>query len=508
MQKRNKAILLIMDGWGIGKHDKSDAIFNAHTPFIDCLYQTVPNTTLLTHGLSVGLPDGQMGNSEVGHMNIGAGRIVYQMFTRINKAFKDGKVEPIAALQHVIEKAKTRGKKIHLIGLVSDGGVHSSLEHLADLCDILRKNGLDEQTFIHAFTDGRDTDPKSGLGYLEGLMQSPKFGKTQIASCIGRYYVMDRDKRWERIKLAYDLLTLGIGAKTNDLLASVSASYEKDITDEFMPPICVLDANGKPLAMISEGDLVINFNFRTDRGREITIALTQKDFPEYGMSHLNLDYTTFTEYDKSYKNVRVLFENDDLSETLGEVISKHGLSQIRAAETEKYPHVTFFFSGGRENQFANEERIMINSPKVATYDLQPEMSAIPLKNAILKAINYAHADFICINFANPDMVGHTGVYPAIIKAVETIDSCVQELVEAGLPKGYTFLIIADHGNADFAINNDGTPNTAHSTNPVPCFLVGKNDVEMHSGILADVAPTLLKIMGIEQPAKMTGKALF
>jgi 2,3-bisphosphoglycerate-independent phosphoglycerate mutase len=508
MHKTNKAILLIMDGWGIGKHDKSDAIFNANTPFIDSLYKTVPYTTLLTHGLNVGLPDGQMGNSEVGHMNIGAGRIVYQMLTRIDKAFKDGEVEQIAALQEVIEKAKTSGKKIHLIGLVSDGGVHSSLEHLADLCDVLRKNGLDQQTFIHAFTDGRDTDPRSGLGYLQDLMANAKLGKTKIASCIGRYYAMDRDKRWERIKLAYDLLTLGIGTKTNDLLATIEESYSKELTDEFMPPISVLGADGKPLAMIEEGDIVINFNFRTDRGREITIALTQKDFPDYNMKRLNLDYTTFTEYDKSYNHVRVLFENDDLTETLGEVIAKHGLSQIRAAETEKYPHVTFFFSGGRENQFANEERIMMDSPKVATYDLQPEMSAIPLKNAVLKAINLAHTDFMCINFANPDMVGHTGVYPAIVKAVETVDACVKELVEAGLQKGYTFIIIADHGNADFAINEDGSPNTAHSTNPVPCFLVGKNDVEMHPGILADVAPTILKIMGIDQPAKMTGKVLY
>ena len=508
MHKIQKAILIIMDGWGIGKHDKSDAIYNANTPFIDGLFRSVPHSTLLTHGLNVGLPEGQMGNSEVGHLNIGAGRIVYQMLTRIDKAFAEGEVEKIEVLKRIIEKAKQENKKIHLIGLVSDGGVHASIDHLTNLCEIFKKNGLDNQTFIHAFTDGRDTDPKGGIDYLKNLMANDKIGQTKIASCIGRYYAMDRDKRWERIKLAYDLLTKGIGEETNDLLETIEKSYKNDVTDEFLKPISVRNRNGEPLAIIEEGDIVINFNFRTDRGREITLALTQKDFPEQEMKRLNVDYTTFTEYDKTYEKVNILFGNDDLINTLGEVIAQRSLRQIRAAETEKYPHVTFFFSGGRESEFVNEKRIMIPSPKVATYDLQPEMSAVPLKDAILKEIELAETEFMCINFANADMVGHTGVYSAIVKAVETVDGCVRELVEAGLKKGYQFIIIADHGNADFAINSDGTPNTAHSMNPVPCFLVGNNEAKMHDGILADIAPTLLKMMGIEQPMEMTGKALF
>ena len=508
MHKIQKAILIIMDGWGIGKHDKSDAIYNANTPFIDGLFRSVPHSTLLTHGLNVGLPEGQMGNSEVGHLNIGAGRIVYQMLTRIDKAFAEGEVEKIEVLKRIIEKAKQENKKIHLIGLVSDGGVHASIDHLTNLCEIFKKNGLDNQTFIHAFTDGRDTDPKGGIDYLKNLMANDKIGQTKIASCIGRYYAMDRDKRWERIKLAYDLLTKGIGEETNDLLETIEKSYKNDVTDEFLKPISVRNRNGEPLAIIEEGDIVINFNFRTDRGREITLALTQKDFPEQEMKRLNVDYTTFTEYDKTYEKVNILFGNDDLINTLGEVIAQRSLRQIRAAETEKYPHVTFFFSGGRESEFVNEKRIMIPSPKVATYDLQPEMSTVPLKDAILKEIELAETEFMCINFANADMVGHTGVYSAIVKAVETVDGCVRELVEAGLKKGYQFIIIADHGNADFAINNDGTPNTAHSMNPVPCFLVGNNEAKMHDGILADIAPTLLKMMGIEQPMEMTGKALF
>lgn len=508
MHKIQKAILIIMDGWGIGRQDKSDAIYNANTPFIDSLFESVPRSTLLTHGLNVGLPDSQMGNSEVGHLNIGAGRIVYQMLTRIDKAFADGDVEKIDVLKQIIEKAKTQNNKIHLIGLVSDGGVHSSIDHLINLCEIFKKNGLDNQTFIHAFTDGRDTDPKSGLNYLNNLMANTKIGETKVASCIGRYYAMDRDKRWERIKLAYDLLTKGDGEQTTDLLNTIEKSYKNTVTDEFLKPISVRNDSGEPLAIIEEGDIVINFNFRTDRGREISLALTQIDFPELEMKHLNLDYTTFTEYDKTYEGVNIIFNNYDLNNTLGEVIAYKNLRQIRAAETEKYPHVTFFFSGGRENEFVNEKRIMIPSPKVATYDLQPEMSAILLKNTLLKEIELAETEFMCINFANADMVGHTGVYPAIVKAVETVDGCVKELVEAGLKKGYQFIIIADHGNADFAINDDGTPNTAHSINPVPCFLVGNNEAKMRDGILADIAPTLLKIMGIEQPKEMTGKALF
>jgi 2,3-bisphosphoglycerate-independent phosphoglycerate mutase len=508
MSKTNKAALIIMDGWGIGRHDKSDAIFNANTPFVDSLYTSVPNTTLLTHGLNVGLPDGQMGNSEVGHLNIGAGRIVYQMLTRIDKAFKDGEVEQIPNFQNIITKAKSEQKNIHLIGLVSEGGVHASLNHLILLCDLLRRNGLDNQTFIHAFTDGRDTDPKSGLGYIQQVMHDQRIGAVKFASCVGRYFAMDRDKRWERVKTAYDLLVNGIGTTTQSLEAVLQHNYDEGTTDEFMKPILVSDASGAPLALIKEGDIVINFNFRTDRGREITMALTQQDFHEQNMHALKLDYTTFTEYDKTFKNVNVLFGNEDLTQTIGEVVSAHGLKQIRAAETEKYPHVTFFFSGGRETVFEGESRILMPSPKVATYDLQPEMSAIPLKDEVLKAINEGNTDFICLNFANPDMVGHTGVYPAIMKAVETVDACVKELVEAGRKNGYSFLIIADHGNADFAINDDGTPNTAHSTNPVPCFYIGNEQVTMHNGILADVAPTLLKMMGITQPAEMTGTPLF
>ena len=508
MHKIQKAILIIMDGWGIGRQDKSDAIYNAHTPFIDALFHTVPHSTLLTHGLNVGLPDSQMGNSEVGHLNIGAGRIVYQMLSRIDKAFADGEVEKSEAIQRVIQKAKAQNKKIHLIGLVSNGGVHASIEHLIMLCEIFKNNGLDNQTFIHAFTDGRDTDPKGGINYLKNLMANPKIGQTKVASCIGRYYAMDRDKRWERIKIAFDLLTQGKGEKSTDLVKTIGESYENEVTDEFLKPISIRDKNDQPLAIIQEGDIVINFNFRTDRGREITLALTQKDFPEQEMKHLNLDYTTFTEYDKTFENVNIFFENNDLTNTLGEVIAQKNLKQIRAAETEKYPHVTFFFSGGREKEFVNEKRIVIPSPNVATYDLQPEMSAIPLNNALLQEIEMAETEFMCINFANADMVGHTGVYSAIVKAVETVDACVKELVEAGLKKDYQFIIIADHGNADFAINDDGTPNTAHSMNPVPCFLVGNNKVKMHDGILADVAPTLLKMMGIEQPQEMSGKALY
>jgi len=508
MTKTQKAILIIMDGWGIGKHDKSDAIFNANTPFIDSLFNDNNHSKLLTHGLNVGLPAGQMGNSEVGHLNIGAGRIVYQMLTRIDKAFNENEVEKITMLQRLIEKAKLTKKKIHLIGLVSDGGVHSSMEHLIGLCAIFRKHELDNQTFIHAFTDGRDTDPMSGYNFINSLLANTTIGNAKIASCIGRYYAMDRDKRWERIKLAYDLLTKGLGTPTTDLLQSIEDFYKVKITDEFLKPIVVTDDKQQPIALIEEGDIVINFNFRTDRGREITIVLTQQDFPEQDMYKLDLDYVTLTEYDKTYNNVNILFDKDDLKNTLGEVIANHYLRQIRAAETEKYPHVTFFFSGGRESEFNLEKRIMVPSPKVATYDLQPEMSAIQLKDAILKEIESGETEFMCINFANADMVGHTGVYPAIMKAAETVDSCVRELVEAGLKKGYQFIIIADHGNADFAINDDGTPNTAHSLNPVPCFLVGHEKVEMHDGILADVAPTIIKIMGLAQPNVMTGKALF
>ncbi|MCB9251876.1 MAG: 2,3-bisphosphoglycerate-independent phosphoglycerate mutase [Flavobacteriales bacterium] len=507
MSEISKLMLIIMDGWGIGKHDKSDAIFNARTPFIDGLYKNVPNTTLLTHGLNVGLPEGQMGNSEVGHMNIGAGRIVYQMLTRIDKEFEDEQVEELPEVKRILNKALNEQKKIHLIGLVSDGGVHSSIKHLILFCKLLQKYKLDDRSFIHAFTDGRDTDPYSGIRFFSELIPE-NIGQVKVASCIGRYYAMDRDKRWERVKKAYDLLTRGTGIKSDNCIKAIQNSYNSGITDEFIEPISIVDDQNNAIALIEEGDLVININFRTDRGREISMALTQTAFPEYDMAPLDVDYTTFTEYDKTFKNVHVLFKNTDLNNTLGEVISNAGLKQIRAAETEKYPHVTFFFSGGREAVFEGEKRILVPSPKVATYDLQPEMSAIELKNQILEQIEQGDADFMCINFANPDMVGHTGVYEAIVKAVETVDSCVGELVEAGRKKGYQFIIIADHGNADNAINEDGSPNTAHSVNPVPCFVIGKNDIELHDGILADIAPTVLKMMGLPPVAEMTGKPLF
>lgn len=508
MANKNKVILIILDGWGIGKHDKSDAVFNAKTPFVDSLFKNVPNSQLLTHGLNVGLPDGQMGNSEVGHLNIGAGRIVYQMLTRIDKAFAENEVENSKVLNEIINSAKTSNSKIHLIGLVSDGGVHSSINHLISLCKIIKNNNLENQTFIHAFTDGRDTDPQNGVNYFDLLKNNEYSKNIKIASCIGRYYAMDRDKRWERVKLAYDLLTKGNGEKCRDITEGILKSYNDGITDEFIKPISICDENNKQLATIENGDIVINFNFRTDRGREITMALTQQDFNEFEMKKLNLHYITFTEYDKEFKNIKILFVNQDITNTIGEVISKNKLKQIRAAETEKYPHVTYFFSGGRENIFDNEKRILIPSPKVATYDLQPEMSAIELKNAVVSEIIKNEAGFFCINFANPDMVGHTGVYKAIIKAVETVDNCLKEIVETGKTKGYKFIIIADHGNADFAINDDGSPNTAHSMNPVPCFIVGLNDIKMKNGILADVAPTILKMMDIEQPAEMTGKPLY
>ncbi|MCC6722610.1 MAG: 2,3-bisphosphoglycerate-independent phosphoglycerate mutase [Bacteroidia bacterium] len=508
MTNYNKVILLILDGWGIGKHDKSDAIYNANTPFIDKLYSTVPNSNLLTHGLNVGLPEGQMGNSEVGHINIGAGRIVYQMLTRIDKEFAEGQVSKSKILLDLIKLAKSEKKKIHLIGLVSDGGVHSSLEHLIALCGIIKKNGLQNQTFIHAFTDGRDTDPNGGIGYIEKLCSNSNSKDIKIASCIGRYYAMDRDKRWERVKNAYDLLTKGNGEKYIDINTAIKNSYKSGVSDEFIKPISICDNSGKQIATIEEGDIVINFNFRTDRGREITTVLTQRDFPEYEMKKININYLTFTEYDKEFKDVKILFDNKDITNTLGECLSKNNISQVRAAETEKYPHVTFFFSGGRETAYINEKRILIPSPKVATYDQKPEMSAVELKNAVIEEINKNEFGFFCINFANPDMVGHTGVYYAIIKAVETVDSCISEIVEAGIKNGYKFIIIADHGNADNAINEDGTPNTAHSTNPVPCFIIGEDNIKMKDGILADVAPTILKMMGIEQPKEMTGNALY
>lgn len=501
-----KVILIIMDGWGHGPDPKRSAIAQADTPFIDSLYKTYPNTELITHSQSVGLPEGQMGNSEVGHINIGAGRVVYQELERINRAIKNGDLEKNEKLLAAIKYCKEKEKPLHLIGLVSNGGVHSHINHLKALCDIADKNGMArEQIFIHTFTDGRDCDPKSGLGFLKELQEHLKNSVGRIASVCGRYYAMDRDNRWERVKLAYDLLTKGEGKITADVLKAIEESYAEGVTDEFIKPL----VSSEDFEPIQEGDAVICFNFRTDRCREITKALTQQDFPEQGMKKLKLHYTTMTIYDHSFKGVANVFDNDDLSHTLGDILSQHNKTQVRAAETEKYPHVTFFFSGGREKEFKGEKRIMASSPKVATYDLQPQMSAYALTGKVLEEIKTNTPDFVCLNFANADMVGHTGVFRAAVEAAETVDTCVKQVTELGLEKDYTILITADHGNADYMINDDGSPNTAHTMNPVPLFLVDKNfHPVLHSGKLADLAPTILKLMGIEQPTEMTGVSLF
>lgn len=499
--------LIILDGWGIGDKSKSDAVYNANTPYMDYLMSTYPNATLLTSGENVGLPDGQMGNSEVGHMNIGAGRIVYQELTRINKSIREGDFFKNQVLIDAFKNAKTNNKKVHFIGLLSKGGVHSSQEHLYALCEMAKDHGLSD-VFIHAFTDGRDCDPKSGLNFLKELEKELAASVGKIASVIGRYFAMDRDKRWERVKKAYDLLVNGTGTSYPTIEDAIESSYKKGITDEFIEPSVITNENGKPIAIIENGDVVINFNFRTDRPREITQVLTQQDFPEFNMHKLNLYYVTMTSYDTTYKNTHVVFEKDNLTNTLGEILSKNKKTQIRIAETEKYPHVTFFFSGGREDLFPYESRILVNSPKVATYDLQPEMSAVEIKNKICEAIVKEQPNFICLNFANPDMVGHTGVYSAIIKAVETVDSCLKEVVETGLKNGYEFLVIADHGNADHAINADGTPNTSHSLNPVPVVLVTEDkELVLHNGILANVAPTILSRLGISPSKEMNEKSL-
>lgn len=504
----SKAILLILDGWGIGKKDNSDAIYNANTPFMDHLLATKPNASLKTFGENVGLPPGQMGNSEVGHLNIGAGRIVYQMLMLINKSFEDRSILDKPNFKKLLEVAKASDKKIHLIGLVSNGGVHSSDEHLKALCGILQENNLDDRTYIHGFLDGRDCDPKSGKGFIEEVQNDSRLGKAQIASLVGRYYAMDRDNRWERIKTAYDAMVHGFGKKSQNLTQSIQQFYEEGTTDEFMHPIIQTDSDNNPIAKIGEDDIVLCFNFRTDRGREISTALTQQTFHEQNMAPIPVHYFTMTEYDKTFNNVHVIFEKGDLKATLGEHLSSQGLTQLRAAETEKYPHVTFFFSGGREIPFLGEERILVNSPKVATYDLQPEMSAPELKERVKAAIASEKIDYFCVNFANPDMVGHTGVFEAIMKACETVDGCVKELVETAEQHKYKVVIIADHGNADFAVNPDGSPNTAHSVNLVPCVILGEDNIQMQDGILADVAPTILKLMGVSQPPEMTGKPLF
>jgi len=504
---QKKVILVIMDGWGLGKVASADAIQNANVPFTKSLYAKYPNTTLVTCGEAVGLPDGQMGNSEVGHLNLGAGRVVYQELQRINVAVRDGSFAKNGTLLNAIHYAKNHHKPLHLLGLVSDGGVHSHINHLKAIVDVCKEEGLTE-VYIHAFTDGRDCDPKSGLAFLIELQQHLNYSVGKIATVCGRYYAMDRDKRWERVKLAYDALVNAKGDKATDAIAAIENSYAGNITDEFIKPAIVVDEAQQPLATIKDGDVAICFNFRTDRCREITQVLTQTDFPEFDMKKLSLHYTTMTEYDRSYNNVNVIFETDNLNNTLGEILEKNGLRQIRTAETEKYPHVTFFFSGGREKIFEGERRIMMPSPRVATYDLQPEMSAVELTDALIPEIQQQTADFICLNFANTDMVGHTGVWTAAIKAAETVDKCVERIVTTGLANGYTIFLTADHGNSDYMINEDGSPNTAHTLNPVPFFIIDNTwRGTIQPGKLGDIAPTILTMMGVEIPGEMTGNIL-
>ena len=501
-----RAMLIILDGWGHGPDPAVNAIAQANTPFMDSLYKQYPNTELVTHGEDVGLPEGQMGNSEVGHLNIGAGRIVDQELARINNAIRERELYKNREFLAVLDYAKVNKKKLHLIGLVSDGGVHSHISHLKALSNICTDFGL-QKVFIHAFTDGRDTAPESGAGFIQDLLEHIEGTPVQLASIVGRYYAMDRDKRWERIQLAYDLLVRGTGTKTIDPIEAIHKSYDKKITDEFIQPIVCTDKVGNPLARIEENDAVLFFNFRTDRPRQLTQVLTQQNMPEYNMFCLPLYFLTMTRYDDGFEDVKVLFEKENVHMPLGEYLSTLGKSQVRIAETEKYPHVTFFFSGGREAPFDGERRILIPSPKVATYDLQPEMSAIEIKDAIIKDMRENTADFICLNFANTDMVGHTGVFDAAIKAAETVDICLSDIIEVALEQEYATLIIADHGNSDYMINPDGTPHTAHTTNPVPCILVNDAGIQLKNGRLADVAPTLLAIMGLEQPELMTGTSL-
>lgn len=501
-----KVILMILDGWGKSPDPKVSAIDNANVPFINNLYTKYPNAQLRTDGLNVGLPDGQMGNSEVGHMNLGAGRIVYQDLAKINLAVQNKTMNQEKPLLDAFQYAKDNHKKVHFLGLVSNGGVHSHTSHLYGLLDAASDFGL-EKIFIHAFTDGRDVDPKSAITDIQNLENYTQNSNAKIASLIGRYYAMDRDKRWERVKLAYDLVVNAQGEHSTNIIESIQKSYTNEVTDEFIQPIVMVDSNNNPLATIEENDVVIFFNFRTDRGRELTEALSQKDFHEFNMHKMNLYYVTMTNYDDTYQNVHVIYDKDNITETLGEVLEKHGKTQIRIAETEKYPHVTFFFSGGREIPFKGETRILRNSPKVATYDLQPEMSAYELKDALVPELNKGEVDFVCLNFANGDMVGHTGVMEAAIQACEAVDACVKEVIEAALANNYTTLIIADHGNCETMINPDGSPNTAHTTNPVPLILVDPELKNIKSGVLGDIAPTILELMGIEKPIAMTGKSL-
>lgn len=500
-----------MDGWGIPKAGEEDrsAIAAASTPFYNHILASYPHSKLEASGLAVGLPDGQMGNSEVGHTNLGAGRVVYQDLVKINKAVEEGTLAQEPEVVKAFNYARENNKKVHFIGLVSDGGVHSHINHLKGLATIASQYGL-KDVFVHAFTDGRDCDPKSGLGFISELEQHLALTTGKIASVTGRYYAMDRDKRWERVKLAYDAMVHGAGEKiqAGQVGAAIETSYQEGVTDEFIKPLVVVDGSGQPVGTIADGDVVLCFNFRTDRGREITEALTQKDFPEQDMKALDLYYVTLTNYDDTFRNVKVIFDKDNLNNTLGEVLAAAGKKQIRIAETEKYPHVTFFFSGGREEPFAGESRLLCPSPKVATYDLKPEMSAFDIRDKIVPELQKEEVDFVCLNFANPDMVGHTGVFEAAVKACETVDSCVRDVVTAGLEHGYASIIIADHGNSDYMRNDDGTPNTQHSTNLVPCILVDNNaPAAIANGKLADIAPTILDIVGVAQPAEMTGTSL-
>ncbi|MDO1501440.1 2,3-bisphosphoglycerate-independent phosphoglycerate mutase [Winogradskyella maritima] len=501
-----KVILMILDGWGLSPDPKVSAVDQANTPFIDSLYSKFPHATLRTDGLHVGLPEGQMGNSEVGHMNLGAGRIVYQDLAKINLAVQNDKLKDELVLKEAFTYAKNHNKKVHLLGLVSDGGVHSHINHLFGLLDACKENALSD-VYIHAFTDGRDVDPKSGYGFISELEDYLETTTAKLATLTGRYYAMDRDKRWERVKLAYDALVNGQGEGTTNILNSIQNQYEENVTDEFLKPMILLNSEGEPTAKIEEDDVVIFFNFRTDRGRQLTDALSQRDFHEQNMHKLNLYYVTMTNYDENFENIKVVFNKDNITETLGEVLSKSGKTQIRIAETEKYPHVTFFFSGGQEEPFEGETRILKNSPKVATYDLKPEMSAYELTEALLPKLENGEPDFVCLNFANGDMVGHTGVMSSAIKACEVVDDCVGKIISTALDQGYTTLLIADHGNCETMINPDGSPHTAHTTNPVPVILIDKDLETIKNGILGDIAPTILSLMGVEQPKAMTQHSL-
>lgn len=497
---------MILDGWGISPIPGVSAIEKAHTPYIDNLYNRFAHAELLTDGMNVGLPEGQMGNSEVGHMNLGAGRVVYQDLAKINKAVAENSLKDEVVLREALDYVRKEGKKLHLLGLVSNGGVHSHIDHLKALIETAEGNGH-AGTFVHAFTDGRDVDPKSGLGFLQDLNEFCSAREAAIASVIGRYYAMDRDKRWERVQKAYDLVVKGEGQKVLDVPAAIQASYDAGITDEFIEPLLALNASNEPLATIEPGDAILFFNFRTDRGRELTMALSQQDFPEYGMTKLPLHYVTMTNYDDSFTGIRVIYDKEKIQHTLGEVLSNAGKTQLRIAETEKYPHVTFFFNGGREEPFPGEERILCPSPKVATYDLKPEMSAYEIRDALVPALKEEKFDFVCLNFANPDMVGHTGVMEAAVKACETVDQCAEAVIETGLAHGYSILVIADHGNCDTMLNPDGSPNTAHTTNPVPLILVDPDRKQIQNGVLGDIAPTLLEMIGIPAPEEMNRHSL-